>query len=200
MQESKREKRLRFLLIGLCLLVVLGGFLYSSNSSKKVDGKTSSIQAEVLSKGSETENPVIAVAKMVEEQPVLVIYELDRNNQFFFKVLHSVSLQNTVKTMSIAKEHNGIWVQLEEKNWVLFSESLEVLQEREDGPSSVTTSRHPFNIEEDGFIGIPRDEGESLRLNLSNRSGKPNDIHSLSVDDSIWMVVFQKDLVLARSQ
>ena len=201
MQESNREKFLRYLLIGLCLLVVLGGFLYSSDPSEKVDGKTPSIQAEVLSVGSEDKNSVIAVAKVVEEQPVLVIYELDRNNQYYFKVLHSVSLHNKVKTMSMAKEHNGIWVQFEAGKWVLFSESLEVMQERKNGPLSTATSRHPFhNGEGDGFIHISMEEGNPVRLNLPSSREKPKEIHSLSEDDSLWMIVFQKDLVLARSQ
>lgn len=178
------------------MLVVLGGFIYSSDSSQKVEGKTPSIQAEVLSMGSETKNPVIAVAKMVEEQPVLVIYELDRTKQYYFKVLHSVPLHNKVKTMSLAKEHNGIWVQLEEGDWALFSNSLEVVKERKDTPSAVTTSRNPFTQDKNGFISIPG----NMRLDLSDRSGEPNEIHSLSEDGSLWMVVFQKDLVLARSQ
>ena len=196
MQESNREKFLRYLLIGLCMLVVLGGFIYSSDSSEKADGKTPSIQAEVLSVGSETKNPVIAVAKMVEEQPVLVIYELDRNNQYYFKVLHSVSLHNKVKTMSLAKEHNGIWVQLEKRKWALFSDSLEVVKERKDAPSHVTTSRNPFSQEKGGIISLPG----SIRLDLSGKSVEPNEIHSISEDDSLWMVVFEKDLVLAKSQ
>ncbi|CAN7259309.1 hypothetical protein [Rossellomorea sp. LjRoot5] len=199
MQESKREKILRYLLIGICLLVVLGGFLYSS-SSEKVEEIEPSIHAEVLSRGDGSRNPVIAVAKVVEEQPVLVIYEIDQKNHDYFKVLHSVSLHNSVKTLGVTKEHNGIWVQLEEKKWVLFSESLEVLQERNRDPSSVISSRQPFHIEkETGFISIPQGSRD-VQLDLTDKSGEPKEIHSLSGDDSVWLVVFQKDMVLARSR
>jgi hypothetical protein len=201
LQESKREKFLRYLLIGLCLLVVLGGFLYSSSSSEKVDEKEPSIHAEVLSRENEHHNPVIAVAKVVERQPVLVIYELDRKKQYYFKVLHSVSLHSPVKTLGITKEHNGMWVQLEEKKWGLFSDSLEILRERKSHPSSISSSRHPFHIQENtGFISIPQDDTEPVRLDLSDRKEKPKEIHSLSEDHSLWLVVFEKDLVLARSQ
>ncbi|WGG44813.1 hypothetical protein [Rossellomorea sp. DA94] len=199
MQESKREKFLRYLLIGICLLVVLGGSLYSS-SSDKVEEIKPSTHAQVLSRGDESRNPVIAVAKVVEEQPVLVIYEIDQKNQYYFKVLHSVSLHNPVKTLRVTKEHNGVWVQMEEKKWILFSESLEVLQERESEPSSVTSSRQPFHIQEGtGLISIPRGSRD-VRLVLTDKSGEPEEIHSLSGDDSVWLVVFQKDMVLARSR
>ncbi|WP_201715889.1 hypothetical protein [Rossellomorea arthrocnemi] len=201
MQESKREKFLRYLLIGLCLLVVLGGYLYSSSSSGKGDGIEPSIHAEVLSRGDGNHNPVIAVAKVVEKQPVLVIYELDRNNQYYFKVLHSVSLHNPVKSLGITKEHNGIWVQLEKKKWIFFSDSLETLREKDSEPASITSSRRSFHIQENtGFISIPEDDAKSDRLDLSERKEKPKEIHSLSEDDSLWLVVFEKDLVLARSQ
>ncbi|MEI2666609.1 hypothetical protein [Rossellomorea sp. LJF3] len=199
MQESKREKFLRFLLIGICLLVVLGGFLYSS-SSDKVEEIKPSIHAEVLSRGDESRNPVIAVAKMLEEQPVLVIYEIDQKNQYYFKVLHSVSLHKPVKTLRVTKEHNGIWVQMEEKKWILFSEGLEVLQERESDPSTVTSSGEAFQIQKDtGLISISRGSRD-VQLDLTDKSGEPKEIHSLSGDDSVWLVVFQKDMVLARSR
>lgn len=199
MQESKREKVLRYLLIGICLLVVLGGFLYSS-SSDKVEEIEPTIHAEVLSRGDGSRNPVIAVAKVVEEKPVLVIYEIDQKNQYYFKVLHSVSLHNAVKMLRTTKEHNGVWVQMEEGKWVLFSESLEVLQERKSDPSSVTSTRQPFHIQEDtGFISISR-ESRDVRLDLTDKNGEPKEIHSLSEDDSVWLVVFQKDMVLARSR
>ncbi|MCR8850911.1 hypothetical protein NQ095_21065 [Rossellomorea sp. SC111] len=199
MQELNRDKFLRYLLIGICLLVVLGGFLYSS-SSEKVDEMEPTIHAEVLSRGDEHHNPVIALAKVVEEQPVLVIYEIDQQNQYYFKVLHSVSLHNTVKTLGVTKEQNGIWVQLEEKKWILFSESLEVLQERDSAPSTVISSRQSFHIQEGtGFISIPRG-ADDVQLDLTDKSGEPKEIHSLSGDDSVWLVVFQKDIVLARSR
>ncbi|KPL59175.1 hypothetical protein [Rossellomorea vietnamensis] len=199
MQESKRDKLLRYLLIGICLLVVLRGFLYSSTSEKAGEMKPA-IHAEVLSRGDEHHNPVIAVAKMVEEQPVLVIYEIDQKNQYYFKVLHSVSLHNPVKMLGVTKEQNGIWVQLEEKKWILFSESLEVLQERDSAPDSVISSRQSFHIQEDtGFISIPQGAVD-VQLDLTDKSGEPKEIHSLSGDDSVWLVVFQKEMVLARSR
>ena len=202
MQESNREKFLRYLLIGLSLLVVAGGFLYSSTSSEQVDERSSTIHAEVLTEGNDNRNPVIAVAKVVEKQPVLVIYELDRNNQYYFKVLHSVSLHNEVKTMGIPKEHNGVWVQLEEKKWVLFSDTLEDLRESKSTPSSIISSRKPFRNQEDpGMIRIPRnDNADQIELDLADRNEKPKEVHSLFEDDSLWLVIFQKDLVLAKSE
>ncbi|PFA69690.1 hypothetical protein CN378_02675 [Bacillus sp. AFS015802] len=202
MQESKREKFLRYILIGLCLLVVLGGFLYTSTSSEVVDETDPSVHAQVLAGGDERHNPVIAVAKIVEKQPVLVIYEIQRENQYYFKVLHSVSLHHPAKKLGITKEINGVWAQLEKKKWVLFSDSLEVLEERKSAPSSIITSGHPFQIQEKTrFISIPKgDEEDPVLLDLSDRNGKPEEIHSLSEDDSLWLVVFGKELVLARSQ
>ncbi|WP_044339443.1 hypothetical protein [Rossellomorea aquimaris] len=200
MKESIREKNLRLVLIGLCLLIVLGGFVYSSASSEQADVPEQSIHAEVLSAGNGERNPVIAVAKMVQDQPVLIIYELDRSNQYYFKVLHSVSLKKTVKKVGITKEENGIWVQLDNKQWVLFSDSLEVLQEEKEAPSRLISSQQPFEYDEqDQMIGISlRGNKDLIELDLSDRKAEPVEVHPLSVDESLWLVVFQEDLVLAQ--
>lgn len=202
MKESKREKTLRFVLIGLCVLVVFGGFVYSSNSSLQVDESGQSIHAEVLTAGNREQNPVIAVAKMAQDQPVLIIYELDRSNQYYFKVLHSVSLQKRVKKIGLTKGKEGIWVQLDKKQWVLFSRSLEVLQEKKDVPSSVISSKQPFKYDEHHqLIDISfREDKDPIQLDLSDQKAEPAEVHSISVDQSIWLVVLQEDLVLARGQ
>ncbi|WP_341356834.1 hypothetical protein [Rossellomorea sp. y25] len=202
MKESKREKTLRFVLIGLCILVVLGGFVYSSNSREHVMVPEQPIHAEVLSAGNGERNPIIAVAKMAQDQPVLIMYELDRGNQYYFKVLHSVSLKKTVKMLGLTKDKNGIWVQLDKKQWVLFSESLEVLQEKKDAPSSMISSQHPFEYNErDQLIDISFNEDKDpIQLDLSDRKAEPVQVHSLAVDQSLWLVVLQEDLVLAQGQ
>jgi hypothetical protein len=202
LKESKREKTLRFVLIGLCVLVVFGGFVYSSNSSLQVDESGQSIHAEVLTAGNREQNPVIAVAKMAQDQPVLIIYELDRSNQYYFKVLHSVSLQKRVKKIGLTKDKDGIWVQLDKKQWVLFSRSLEVLQEKKDVPSSVMSSKQPFKYDEHHeLIDISfREDKDPIQLDLSDQKAEPAEVHSLSVDQPIWLVVLQEDLVLAQGQ
>jgi hypothetical protein len=200
LKESKREKSLRFGLIGLCVLVVFGGFVYSTDSSERVDESGQSIHAEVLTAGSREQNPVIAVAKMAQDQPVLIIYELDRSNQYYFKVLHSVSLQKRVKKIGLTKGKEGIWVQLDKKHWVLFSKSLEVLQEKKEPPSSVFSSKKPFKYDEHHqLIDISLIEKEDpIQLDLSDHKAEPVEVHSLSVDQPLWLVVLQEDLVLAQ--
>jgi hypothetical protein len=202
LKESKREKTLRFVLIGLCVLVVFGGFVYSSDPSERVDESGQSIHAEVLTAGSREQNPVIAVAKMAQDQPVLIIYELDRSNQYYFKVLHSVSLQKRVKKIGLTNDKDKIWVQLDKKQWVLFSKSLEVLQEKKDAPSSVISSKQLFEYNEDNqLIDVSFREGKDpISLDLSDQEADPVEVHSLSVDKSLWLVVLQEDLVLAQGQ
>ncbi|MGM0853538.1 MAG: hypothetical protein ACQEWI_13140 [Bacillota bacterium] len=202
MKESKREKTLRFVLIGLCVLVVFGGLVYSSTSSEQVDESGQSIHAEVLTAGNKEQNPVIAVAKMAQDQPVFIIYELDRSNQYYFKVLHSVSLQKRVKMIGLTKDKEGIWVQLDKKQWVLFSKSLEVLQEKKVAPSSVISSKQPFKYNEHKqLIDISfRENKDPIQLDLSDQKDEPVEVHSLSVNKSLWLVVLQEDLVLAQGQ
>lgn len=202
LKESKREKTLRFVLIGLCVLVVSLGFVYSSNYSERVDVSGQSIHAEVLTAGHREQNPVIIVTKMEQDEPVLIIYELDRSNQYYFKVLHSVSLQKRVKKIGLTKDKDGIWVQLDKKQWVLFSKSLEVLQEKKDAPSLMISSKQPFKYDEHHqLIDISfREDKDPIQLDLSNQKAEPVEVHSLSVDQSLWLVVFQEDLVLAQGQ
>ena len=202
MKESKREKTLRFVLIGLCVLVVFGGFVYSSDSPERVDESGQSIHAEVLTAGNREQNPVIAVAKMAQDQPVLIIYELDRSNQYYFKVLHSVSLQKRVKKIGLTKDKDGIWVQLDKKQWVLFSNSLEVLQEKKDAPSSVISSKQPFKHEENKHvIDVSfKENKDPISLDWTGQKADPVEVHSLSADKSLWLVVLQEDLVLAQGQ
>ncbi|MCA1065969.1 hypothetical protein QTG56_10575 [Rossellomorea sp. AcN35-11] len=199
MIESTREKTLRMGLIGLCVLIVLGGLFYSSS---QVTVPERSVHAEVLSAGGEDRNPVIAVAKMVQDQPVLVIYEIDKRNQYYFKVLHSVSLKKSVKELGVTKDKSGIWAQVDQGQWILFSPSLDVLEERKKSPSSMISSQQSFEYDEhDQLLDISlRERKDPIRVKVSDGEGVPAEVHSLSEDRSLWLVVLPEDLLLAQGR
>ncbi len=203
MKESKREKTVRLILIVLCLLVVLVGIVYSSPSKERIEKNDDQmLRVEVLSEQTENHNPVIAVVKKVQDQPVLIIYEIDRENNYYFKVLDSVSLNKTAKKLMVSKDENGIWVKVDTKQWILFSKSLEVLQKVEKEPENIYSDNQPFKFNhKDHIVSInQRDSNKEIQLDLSKQDvNQPKAIYSLAHDDSLWLVLFQEDMLIAKS-
>ncbi|WP_064092655.1 hypothetical protein [Rossellomorea aquimaris] len=199
MKETTREKSIRLLLIGMCVLVVWIGF---SSTSKQV--KTSEnapkIQAQVLTPLESGANPLVAIGKTVQEQSVLIIYEIDKGHDYFFKVRHSVTLKKNVKNLML--HERGILVQLDHNQWILFSESLEVLEELKKAPKSTYSNAQSFHYNKSKqSVGIDTKESGLIHLDLpEGKKEEPISIYPLAVDHSLWLVLFEESVVIAKSE
>jgi hypothetical protein len=196
LKETKREKYIRFLLIASCLLAVVIGFVYSG-SSREME-REPFVSVQVLKKQDVGQNAIAAVSKMSGDKPVLVLYEVDKENKYHFNVLQSVELKEHVEEIKIDGDGEGIWAKVEKSRWYLFSNGLEVLNQSEN-PVDVHSTTQPFQYEKRNHKASLVIDQKKIEIELSKET-EPLEIHPLSANDTLWLIVYEDALVLAQSR
>ncbi|WP_175990669.1 hypothetical protein [Bacillus sp. Marseille-Q1617] len=197
MIETKREKYIRFILIASCMLVVAIGVIYSAPSRGVDDDEKPLASAQILKKQDGDQNAVAAVTKMVGDQQVLVLYDIEKENKFHFNVLHTAAMKEHIEEMKIHGDGDGLWVKTKKEDWILFSDGLDVLTQAEQ-PEHGHSTRQSFRYEKNDHRAIVAIDQQEVALQLSKET-KPLEIHPLSADDSLWLIVYEDELVLAKS-
>jgi hypothetical protein len=198
LEESKRDKYIRFLLISLCLLVVIIGFVYSGSSREAEQKRDSHVTAQVLKKQDAGGNAVIVVSRMAGNQTVLVIYEIEKDDGYRFNVLHSVEMKEYVEEIRVRSDGAGLWAKVKKDQWFLFSDRLEMLNQTEQ-PGPAQSTLQTFHYDEDTYRVSLAKKPNKIEIQLP-KDLKPMEIHPLSADDSLWLVVNEDELVLAKSR
>ncbi|MGR3765373.1 hypothetical protein [Rossellomorea sp. NS-SX7] len=198
MNETKREKYIRFLLIASCLSVVVIGYVYAASPGEVEQHKEPLVSAQVLMKQNGEQNAVAAVTRMAGEQPVLVLYEIEKEDKHHFNVLHSTALKEQIEEMKILGDGEGLWAKINKNEWILFSNDLEVLNQTEQ-PENGHSTRHSFRYEKSNHKANVAIDQQEIVIQLTKET-KPLEIHPLSADDSLWLVVYEDELVLAKSR
>jgi hypothetical protein len=198
LKETKREKYIRFLLIASCLVAVVIGFIYSGSPREMERNREPLVSVQVLKKQDVGQNAIAAVSKMSGDKPVLVLYEVDKENKHHFNVLQSVELKEHVEEIKIDGDGEGLWAKVEKGRWYLFSKGLEVLNQSEN-PVDVHSTTQPFQYEKRNHKASLVIDQKKIEIELSKET-KPLEIHPLSADDTLWLIVYEDDLVLAQSR
>jgi hypothetical protein len=198
LKETKREKYIRFLLIASCLVAVVIGFIYSGSPREMERNREPLVSVQVLKKQDVGQNAIAAVSKMSGDKPVLVLYEVDKENKHHFNVLQSVELKEHVEEIKIDGDGEGLWAKVEKGRWYLFSNGLEVLNQSEN-PVDVHSTTQPFQYEKRNHKASLVIDQKKIEIELSKET-KPLEIHPLSADDTLWLIVYEDDLVLAQSR
>jgi hypothetical protein len=198
LKETKREKYIRFLLIASCLLAVVIGFVYSGSSREMERNQEPLVSAQVLKKQDGGQNAIAAVSKMAGDKPVLVLYEVEKENKYHFNVLQSVELKEQVEEIKIEGDGEGLWAKIGKDRWYLFSNGLEVLNQTEH-PVDVHSTTQTFQYEKRKHKASLVIDQKKIEIKLS-KEAKPLEIHPLSADDTLWLIVYEDDLVLAQSR
>jgi hypothetical protein len=198
LEETKREKYIRFLLISLCLLIVIIGFYYSGLPQEADRKRDPHVSAQVLRKEDAGQDAVIAVSRMTGDQPVLVIYEINKDDNYHFNVLHQVELKEFIEEMKVGSDGSGLWARVKKDQWFLFSNRLKMLNQTEH-PESAHTTRQVFHYEESTSKASFEKKSRKIELQLHKKT-KPMEIHPLSAVDTLWLVVYEDELVLAKSR
>jgi len=190
--ETRKEKVVRFLLIGFFIIIVILAFSYRQEKMQ-ISGIPNSLQAIVLHASiAENDNPVVILYENKNKQNILGMYEVEKDNQFKFKTMHAMKLNFTVEKISSDIAESGFWVFNSEK-WLYFNNNLQ--EERRSikmmNESSYKT-QFTFNkadakivVNENQFINI--DEGET-----------PFELHSLSEEHQLWLVLTDKGVKIAK--
>jgi hypothetical protein len=197
LRESGRERKIRLaLIVGAFFLIVIG-FIWPSSSEKKGSdhAKVPVIQVQVLEKADADTNPIVVVSKIVDKKQLLILYEIEKNNDYFFNVQKSISLNDKVQKLFLNENKTGIWVQTVNNNeWILFSDSLEALQRNKEMPIEMSSSSVDFTYKSSSqLITVTSEEGVEIPL---TKGDKPMGVHLIS--PSLWLIIFEDELQIAK--
>jgi hypothetical protein len=197
LRESGRERKIRLaLIVGAFFLIVIG-FIWPSSSEKKESdhAKVPMIQVQVLEKADADTNPIVVVSKTVDKKQLLILYEIEKNNDYFFNVQKSISLNDKVQKLFLNENKTGIWVQTVNNNeWILFSDSLEALQRNKEMPIEMSSSSVDFTYKSSSqLITVTSEEGVEIPL---TKGDKPMGVHLIS--PSLWLIIFEDELQIAK--
>lgn len=199
-KESKKEKIIRFLIIGVIGITTL--YLFSIQYGPvEVKEKVQPpepfqpMAVVVQEKDQQNQNPVIAIVKEHEKKPILVTYMIDEKDNYKFDTINAIELETHPTRLEKDKNSNGVWLQADEE-WMFYNEELIV----EKG-----VKKEENEIEEDFQVSIEETDTEQYVVKLSNETGfiiqksfkeKPLSVHKLSIEHDLWLVLFEKDTVL----
>ncbi|WP_078379384.1 hypothetical protein [Sutcliffiella halmapala] len=200
-KESKKEKVLRFIIIGFIGLFTLYLFSiqYSPNKENQhveIPDTFKPLAVVIQEQDEKNEFPIITMVKEHEEKPLLATYKINLTNDYKFETIYAVELKSVPTAMEKDDHSSGVWL-LMKGEWIHFNEELVMEQDVE--------KRANAGEEETFKLSIELTETEQYLLKLSNESGiviqkafieEPISVLKLSSSDDLWLVLFQKDTVL----
>lgn len=192
MNETLKEKSLRFLLIGFFILITIVAFLYRQDkqSNKEFGGPPLVL---VLQPSLQTvDNPVVGLYEYKNNQHVLGIYEIERANHYKFTAKHVIELDDAPEQLNPDKSRKGIWAQLNGE-WSYFNASLQLEKRSSKMRNSNMQYEIPFTFNENESAIIINDT-QSITL----KDGEiPRQLHSLSVNQLTWLIVTDNGVNIA---
>ncbi|WP_142386516.1 hypothetical protein [Bacillus sp. Marseille-P3661] len=193
MKESVMQRRLRLVMLTAVVLCVILAFYYqtlkfgNNQTSNSFDQKVS-----VIRRMTDSQNPLVAVAKMHEQKPILLLYNIDVLDNYKFETVNVVELKTQPEAM-VAEEPLGVWIKLE-GNWYFFDMNLQSRQKDDDETILINKSVQ-FKMVEDRVV-VYSTNGTLL---WSERfQDTPVSIHSLSRDNKLWLIVFKDDIIIYK--
>lgn len=190
--ETKKEKMLRYLLIVFFIMLVLFGFSFRQEQLP-ISESTHPPQAIVLHASIyEKENPVIVLYEHKNDQHTLGIYEINKDDHYKFTAKYAVKLSFPIEQLSLDISTNGFWAKSHEE-WLYFNPSL---QEEERNINTINKNNPyitPFIFRKDEAT-IVSNEKQSISL---NKGETPVELHALSNDQQLWLIVTEKNIKIA---
>lgn len=194
MNETIKEKRVRFLLIGFFVLIILFAFLYRNEKQPKEVIPSTPLVLTLQQSKSVEDNPVVAMYEYKNTQHILAIYEIDRNDRYRFEAKYAIQLEEPPGQLAPDSSGKGIWVDFN-GDWSYFSESLEKRNREIERKLGNSTFESLFNYDETkSMITI----GSGQSINLENGE-KPIGLHSLAKDGSLWLVHTKTGIIMAMT-
>lgn len=190
LDETKKERRLRFSLILLIIALMLLVFFLRFN---KIDGREqpeplSPLFAVVEQSEGERDNPIVAIYEYTDGKHVLALYEIQRNNSFFFKTTAAVELKKPPEELASDSGEEGIWLKVSGK-WRYLDNSLEEQKGSERTRNSVKKAKFHITKKEMETIITIKDKNYSLEHQANVIS-----VFSLSAHKDLWLAVTDSDI------
>jgi hypothetical protein len=195
LRETKKEKHIRLFLALLFAGVALAAMYFQH---LKPGGAAESPLALVIKKGSPGgTDPLVVLFDEKKQDHVLALYEVERDNDFKFRLIKSASLESAPEKLAVDRDGSGVWAELD-RGWVYLDEDLEV-RDREPGlRGTITSDGDPFEVRKTSDrIVLEADGHYEVAF---NEAGRPESIHALTADHSSWLILLDGGVRIASGR
>ena len=201
-KETGKEKMIRFSIISAIAAVTLYLFVsqYTPTDNQAVvqpeknEVKQMAVVLQELNQQNDT--PKLAMVKEHENQPMLIIYEVDVASNYRFETQFAVNLEDAPTDIKRDEASDGVWLQTEDNSWTYYNPQLEQVK-REEKNISEEQATFTVNIKEIDSkqyeLQIHNEDGTVLKKELDE---EPLSIVRLSEQKDLWFVLFEKDTIL----
>ncbi|MBY0124111.1 hypothetical protein [Bacillus sp. S/N-304-OC-R1] len=190
MNETKKEKSIRLILIVFFILVTMFAFIIRNHNQPVKSYKYQPIALVIKQSADGTDDPVVALYEFKNSEHVLAFFKVERNNNYKFKTLHAIKLKGAPDQLLPDRGEKGVWVHLGNK-WQYFSERLEIKSRDTQFKKSKSPYEATFKIIEEASKVLINN---NHTISLKNSSNPPTGIYSLSKDDSLWLIITKKNV------
>ncbi|KUP06691.1 hypothetical protein Q73_11110 [Bacillus coahuilensis m2-6] len=169
MTETLKEKRLRYILILLFISITVIGLLWDRDDNEQI--ATQETKALVLVQGVEEtgKQPLVILANSIDEINRLTLFEVQTEDDYYFKSIQSMRYTGLVKEYSLDKQDRFFWTNIED-TWRLFDYNLtEIptsdLHSMEESSTLSFTLHDTYALVENG-IRLPLDKKVPVEIHL----------------------------------
>ncbi|MEI5905448.1 hypothetical protein WAK64_00015 [Bacillus spongiae] len=193
MQESRRERNIRYSLVSFFLVITFIGFTWNSRTDSIHSLDKQSLQVLVLSEGNKDENPTVVVARENEAENYLIIYEVDTQDRFRFLVKEQMIVNGTVSALKKQNsKENGFWA-LINGDWTFYNSSMAKKSVHFQGEDGLNGSDVPFEMINDE-VSLINEEVSFSNVNME----KLQSIHLLDENQAAWLIVYEQKFEVAK--
>lgn len=184
MNETRKEKFIRFMLIGFFMFVTVYAFFLRYDKQPEIED-SDPIALVLKTSSSQTDDPIVALYENKNNDHILAVYKIERNNRYKFKTLHRIKLNNKLDQLFPDRFENGIWAHIDRK-WIYLSESLKTVSRdpKYKGHDSQFKAAFVYNTDTSKIL-----INNNQSINWDKGLGFPIEIHALTNDGLLWLVL-----------
>ncbi|NLP52002.1 hypothetical protein [Bacillus sp. RO1] len=200
-KETGKEKLIRFSIISAIAAVTLYLFVsqYTSTNEEVVvqpeQQQVKQLAVVLQEMDFQHHSPMLAMVKEHENQPMLIIYKVDIENNYRFETQYAVKLEETPTDIKRDEVSDGVWLKTD-NTWTYYDSQLKQVKRQE---------QHINNEELTFSVDINEVDSKRYELQIHNEDGtilkkeldkEPLSVVRLSGQKDLWFVLFEKDTIL----
>lgn len=173
------------MLIGFFMFVIVYAFFLRYDKQPLETMVQDPIALVLKTSSVQTDAPIVALYENKNNEHILAIYKIERTNRYKFKTLHRIKLNDAPDQLFSDRFENGIWAHIDRK-WTYFSKGLKT--ENRDHKFKRNHSQYKVSfVYNSDTSKILINNNQSI--NWDNRLGNPIEIHALTNDGLLWLVL-----------
>ncbi|MGD6992641.1 hypothetical protein [Sutcliffiella horikoshii] len=201
-KETGKEKMIRFSIISAIAAVTLYLFVsqYTPTSDPAVvqpeQNQVKQMTVVLQEINEEHHAPKLAMVKEHENQPMLIIYEVDVESNYRFETQYAINLADAPTDIKRDEVSDGVWLKNEDSKWTYYDRELEQVKREE---KNISKDQATFSVDINEVdskqyeLQIKNEDGTVLKKELDE---EPLSVVRLSEQNDLWFVVFEKNTIL----